>query len=94
MQVSHFQSGRKRDGFITMIHADGFSGIVATLWVGDILMMRDRLRDGRLLHDMQHKLLIIVRQGISFVGHVSDKHCFIGRMTVEKFDHTLLLDTI
>jgi hypothetical protein len=34
-KVSHFVCGNKRVGLIRcMIHADGFSGIVATTWVG------------------------------------------------------------
>ena len=42
MQVNHFQSGRRRAGYIRRIHEDGFNGIADITWVEERQMMFDK----------------------------------------------------
>ena len=86
MPVSLSGSGYRNGGFIKMIPAVGFNGIVATIWVGALRKkMNDRLKDGKQLGVTLRRYKKIVEPVTSFVALDNVKPFYIGHTIVGRY---------
>jgi hypothetical protein len=89
MQANRCQFGERTDGYIPMIHAAGFSGIVDITWGGAYrVRTHARLSAGKRFDDMSRRLGGIASPAIPRVGHGSARLCSTGPTTAAEFDPT------
>src|SRR5262245_14327036 len=86
MRRSRWRCGKRTAGFITRIHAAGFSGIAATSWVAAVRTMNGKSNDGARYAVILRKSGGIARAARSIAVAGKDKHCCIGLTTREKSD--------